>query len=350
MISMAIKNDYTNILQTEKTTQEILKYLTKTLPEKFPQDIQENNPTIIEQFKKFAEEAKALLNKITIAKNNIRKTLNSSDNYKTQKAAQGLLVVYTKGYAFYQKLRQFITGEKLEYLLLFDDKDSARVGKFSLTDLVPTLALVIKNENSFSLGIKNVQEFINLKNKIITGQNAISEGVEEEIIGRYGALRALKMQDINKERKKRQDKKYYEFGMQGFAFEGAVKTVGKGKITRKAYKRDFDANYRGADLMWKKNEVHSALADKNTNLELKRLSTSANAVGAGLVNDKTIEMVLKIISSFSINFQKDAKKMQKILKNGLFQRKNNISASLENAIINAVGPELDKLVNALISK
>ena len=327
-------------IPTNEATEQVLKYLSKELPELLGEKTK-NGPTLA-QLRSFGKEAKQLLANIETARLEANRKFEmislqekfdkANKSFAVTKAAQQLQVALTKGYAFIMKLRKYLTGQGVEYLLLFDDKEQQTIGKFQLKDLIPALQVTMGNDGKFRLQIKRVEELTKMKNN---NEQRIDSEAEKNIISRFKTLFELR-------RKKQID---WELGERGVIFEAAVRTyaAGRKRIKLKDFIRDWDAFYRGGDLFGK--EIPAELKKDNTSLELKRVSTSKNTVGAQLVNEGTIENVLKVIAQVTLDKDlKNAATIKQLLNHSLFKAKTNLKETVANNITKKVGKELENYI------
>ena len=234
-------------------------------------------------WEKFANKANTILKKIQAAHKLVLgeqggltkalayKQLKTQNKYLQEVKHIHLLQAYlTEGYVFIQEFRSFVKKEKLEYLILFDDKNSQVMGKYTFEQLLPTLNIRINSDKKFALQINNVQKLKKLKEAKQINQN--EDEIYKQIINLYNNIRMFRYalvqeariaKETAEEREKRGDRKQsgYEFGQAGIAFEVAarkaaaaiaagisIEDVSAVIVAQEQFKADTQAFYKAGDL------------------------------------------------------------------------------------------------------
>lgn len=317
----------------------------------------------------FKNKAKTLLNKIENVYGYFLRSRKNKIIFKYKQATtknahlQELKYIYTlqalitKGYIFIQEFRNFLSKERIDYLIMFDDMSnnksvSQSIGKFSLEELLPTLSARLTKNNNFSVQVNNYKELLNLKQKAYQDMDSHTNEIFNRIINLTNYLHFERKEYVSN---KRGGKSGYEIGQSGIAFEVAANEIVK--VLRNpnsnidildVIENKFHANnfvfYQAGDL--DKNFVSAIFKDaKDYLLELKRVTIKENAIGARLTGEQTVENALrKIISILEKNTTKNEiiKKLEKEFKIDegqiLRQAGKTVSQIVANTI-NSVFPE-----------
>jgi hypothetical protein len=267
----------------------------------------------------FKNQAKTLLNKIENVYGFFKRSKKNKAIFKYSSMAaknahiQELKYVYTlqalvtKGYAFIQEFRKFLSKEKIDYLIMFDDilnsdSKSQSIGKFSLKDLLPTLNARLTKNNNFSIQINNYKELINLKQKAFQETDACTEKIYNRIINLTNWIHSERKEYVSKTKGTQSG---YEIGQAGIAFEIAANEIANVlrnpdsdinmiDIIENKFHADNAVFYQAGDL--NKDFVSAIFEDaKDYLLELKRVAIKENAIGARLTGENTVENALKKI-------------------------------------------------------
>lgn len=329
-----------------------------------------------------SQKAQDILQKIQAAEEQLRQDQNFSarlrQHVSTQnrhlneiRHAQTLQIYLTQGYIFLKEVKKMLTGENIEYLILFDDGKKAKLGVYSLEDLLPTLALAVNVDGSFTLQIKRAEELQKLKRK--KGHlNETGQHIASQIIKLHHQLLAENRR-ITQLRRQRRAKRAgdpnwskqtgYLRGQAGRSYEVAANKVaekvlqgisnhslelissakddfdqyteslfGKNVVQRIAaqeFKADTQAFYKAGDLIA---EATKLFVDaKNVVLELKRVSTSENTVGAPLASQAVIQHGLQRIIDI-IGSNSSDEEIYKNLQEMFSSREKEIDTAIQTSV------------------
>jgi hypothetical protein len=268
-----------------------------------------------------------------------------------------LQALVTKGYIFIQEFRNFLSKEKIDYLIMFDDVSNGNpvqqsIGKFSLKEILPTLNARLTKNNNFSIQINNYKELINLKQKAFQETDAFTEKIYNRIINLTNWIHSERIEYVSKIKG---TKSGYEIGQAGISFEIAANEIANVlrnpdsdinmiDIIENRFHADNAVFYQAGDL--NKDFVSAIFEDaKDYLLELKRVSIKENAIGARLTGENTVENALKkIISILEKNTIKNEiiKKLEKefkIKQGQILERAGGIVGTTVANVINAVFPD-----------
>ena len=303
----------------------------------------------------------------------LNKTIDIKNTRKREKQLQEIKHInllkerITQGYIFVQKLRGIITKENFEYLLLFNDANAQKIGKFSLEDILPTLNIVVDRSGQFNLQINNLTQLAKLKSQ----ENAIGETLEQneqEMINLFNELLQKRRERVIAKRTEREtieDKEKrlkhngkisgFEIGQEGIAFEIAVRRFADKLLTGEdpslsvdEFRADTQAFYVGGDVTTRQAQAILKLAEQSAKiaLELKvvRSSTrSGYSVGARLTGSSTVRNALtKIIEILTLNPLKEDAKQQ--LQKFYSQKEDPTIQKFENIAYSIAKDNADSLI------
>jgi hypothetical protein len=264
-------------------------------------------------------------------------------------------------------------------LILFGDRGSETIGKYTLEELLPTLSLVVNKDQEFALQIKKSKELQKLKKKKNTLNNTGAKMADKIIQLHYQIweenikiVRARRQQKAKEAGEADWEKRTgYKRGQAGNAFEIAANKVAKGladsirskvttamethqaefinaaqrefnerfeevfnrkavqNIAEKEFHADTQAFYKAGDLS---RELTALFTDaKNVVLELKRVSTSENTVGASLASQTVIQKALKKVIE-AVNFSEDKDKVLERLKHIFTAREESLGKAIDDEV------------------
>lgn len=326
-------------------------------------------------WQKVSARAKDILTKIQMAEKQLLQdatfqgrlgqSLKTQNKYLNEvRHAQTLQIYLTQGYIFLKEFKKMLTGEVIEYLILFDDGQKSEIGVYALKDLLPTLMLAVNADGSFSLQIKRAQELKKLKDK----KSKLSETGKQmanEIITLYRQIWAANI-EVTKERRQKKAREAgekdwekiggYARGQAGKSFEISANQIAKKvydaitthqetliedarKIAEQHFHADTQAFYKAGDMAKELSQLF--VKTKNVVLELKRVSTSENTVGAPLASQAVIQHGLQEVIRIIDTNQTDKEILQNLQE--MFKTKeNDIGKKVETSADNIAQKEIDK--------
>jgi hypothetical protein len=246
-----------------------------------------------------------------------------------------------QGYAFVQEFSSFMRKESLEYLLLFNDADSQKIGSYTLEELLPTLNITYNTKQGFNLQINQLDELANLKTK----ETNVRQTFAERAIDAFNLLSKQRQEFLAQQKweKMSEEERYkyessgkklyvHQIGGAGIIFEQAVNRLARAIVTGTnmdmavdKFKADTKAFYLRGDVE-EKEFINEILQDaKDLTLELKAVRTqvqSSYSMGARLTGSVTVQNALKrIIDVLSKDNQEEiAESLNKLFDAGSLTR------------------------------
>ena len=305
----------------------VQKYITEDLKKFFPTETKKITQPII---KKIRDEAQLRLKDIDKYRHlRTRYDDKNVENYTNQKRLMLYKTALVKGYSFIMKTRQYITKEKVSYLVMIDSfSQNPTMAKLQLEDLLPGINIAMSKDGALKLQLNNIDKLSNIvKNR----SNKLASYIADPIINQYLLLRNIKKSPDGTKR------------LQGFIYEQAIKSAAMGRTVD--YTTDREAFYRGGDL--KRDEIPAGLAEENENIEAKNIASKK--WGAQLASEGTIEMALWGIVKVCEKTLSSPKVFEETINKFIFKTDKNIGQRIQGmtakSLEEKVSAALDKVIN-----
>lgn len=320
------------------------------------------------QLKQIGQEAEKILKTLRLQRGQINKLMQMIENpnaaiYSYSKHLINYQTTLNKGYMLIQKVRKLITGEGMDYLILFDDGSESRIVRVSLEQLLPALSLSVninsKGQVSTGLRIGNINDFGRLK-----GMAGEMDNMEKMLLNLYqtamfsegGSRRSKIVTDDGKKVKLSGG-----FMWETVLAEGAAMERGESKYDSQAsslerarylaakQERDNKAFYTVSDARADKGQIPSQYMKQDKyNLELKKLSTTSQYGNtASLAAAGTIETALIGIRNLCLNKNFSLEQIKSNLDKYIFNAEKNLRKDVAKKMAKITEEELNKLFQGL---